>query len=197
MSVNPRHAIVTAAAAILLLTAPSQATVVARLDLSELARSSDFIVHGRVIRHYSAWDSGHRFIWTHYVVEVSESLKGTPGATVTVSEPGGTAGSDTLTVAGAPRYADREEVVVFLRRTPVGYLRSTGWGQGKYSVRRAADGSERILTNLGGLSLAAPPGRGTRPALEAAPPLGRLNGMTLGEFKRLVRSQVARTEVER
>jgi hypothetical protein len=197
MPVYSRRAAATAAIAVVLLVAPALATVVARLDLPELTRSSGLIVHGRVLRRWSAWDAAHRFIWTHYAVEVTESIKGAPAATVTISEPGGVVGRDMLRVAGAPEYADREEVVVFLRRTAVGYWRSTGWGQGKYTVARAADGSRRIRSNLAGISLAAPPTRGSRPALEAPSPLRRLNGMQLDQFKRLVRSHIARTEVVR
>ncbi|HVX65232.1 MAG TPA: hypothetical protein VHA11_01445 [Bryobacteraceae bacterium] len=187
-----------AAVTVLLLAAgPAAATIVARLDLPELTRSSNLIVHGRVLRHWSAWDAAHRFIWTHYVVEVTESLKGAPAPAVTVTEPGGAVGPDLLRVAGAPEYSDREEVVVFLRRTPLGYWRSTGWGQGKYTVMLAPDGSRRVRTNLAGLSLAAPPAaRGTRPAL-ASPVPGRLDGMRLNEFKRLVRAQVAGKEALR
>jgi hypothetical protein len=197
MPVFSRRSAATATLAAVLLAVPSLATVVARLDLPELTRSSGLIIHGHVLRHWSEWDAAHRFIWTHYVVEVVESIKGTPAATVTVSEPGGSVGRDMLRVAGAPQYADREEVVVFLRRTALGYWRSTGWGQGRYTVTRAADGSRRIRSNLAGISLAAPPSRGNRPALEVQSPLLRLNGMPLDEFKRLVRSHLARTEVTR
>ncbi len=177
--------------------APAGATVVPRLDLPELTRSSDLIVHGRVVRHWSAWDSTGRFIWTHYTLEVAEALKGRPAASITISEPGGTVGRESMQIAGAPQYADREEVVLFLSRTPIGYLRANGWGQGRYTVVSAPDGSRRIRTDPGGIALAAPPGRSGRMAAANAPALSRLNGMALEDFKRLVRSEVARPEVTR
>ncbi len=181
-----------AAAFVLICGAPAWATVVPRLDLPQLTRSSDLIVHGRVIRHWSEWDPAHRFIWTHYTLEITEALKGRAAASITISEPGGTVGRDSMQIAGAPQYGDREEVVVFLSRTPVGYLRANGWGQGRYTVVAAADGSRRIRTDPGGITLAAPPGRLGQQAPANAPTLSRLNGMALGDFKRLVRSQLAR-----
>ncbi|HEX8986298.1 MAG TPA: hypothetical protein VF767_12715, partial [Bryobacteraceae bacterium] len=90
-----------------------------------------------------------------------------------------------------------EEVVVFLRRTPAGYWRANGWGQGKYTVVRSAGGASRIRATLEGITLASPPGRGLIQAPSAASPLTRLNGMELAAFKRLVRSHLDGREVTR
>jgi hypothetical protein len=115
------------------------AAVVPRLSFDQLVATSEQIVHGRVERSWVAWDSSRRFIWTHYEVAVRDSVKGTAQARVIVSEPGGTLDGFTLAVPGAVRYTAGEEVVLFLHRTPIGYLRANGYEQGKFAVRSASE----------------------------------------------------------
>ena len=166
--------------AALLFSVPLGATTVPRLELTAIAHSAQLIVHGRIISHSSRWDDTHQFIWTHYVLEIKEALKGKRSTRMTIAEPGGSVGGTTMTIAGAPEYQDGEEVIVFLERTPIGYWRCYGWGQGKYTVTRSANGKERVRTSLAGLELV-----GKSPLREA-------NAMELGQFKRLVLSEVKR-----
>ena len=177
----------TGAALLLLLPYLALATIVPRLDLQQLARSSELIVHGRVLRHWSDWDRAHQFIWTHYLLQVTEPLKGRLSAAITVSEPGGAVAGTRMRVPSLPEYADGEEVVVFLERTPLGYWRCRGWGQGKYTVV-AREGVKCIRTNLRGLAFADRPGA----SASGLSPLERLGGMEFGEFKRLVRKEAER-----
>jgi hypothetical protein len=109
------------------------ATTVKR-ELKDLVASSEAIVHGRVVRHWSAWDASHRTIWTHYVVEAFEVMHGSERQIWTVSEPGGTVGDLVMDVSGAVPFVDGEEVLVLMRRMPNGALRITGSTAGKYSV---------------------------------------------------------------
>lgn len=148
------------------------------------ADGSRQIFHGRVVRHWSAWDPARQFIWTHYLLTLEETLKGGHASNITVSEPGGSAGGTVMQVAGVPEYEDGEEVIVFLRRTPIGYWRCSGWAQGKYTVTRSPDGLKRIRTNLAGLTLVD---RQPNPKS-----LRHLNGATVEEVKRLVRTEVKR-----
>jgi hypothetical protein len=118
----------------LLLVCVAGATSVIQLSFEELVDRSESIVSGHVTRSWAAWDAEHKFIWTHYEVAVSAIHKGTPGATVVVSEAGGTLDGRVMTIAGTVTYQAGENVLVFLTRVPNGYLRTTGWGQGKYTV---------------------------------------------------------------
>jgi hypothetical protein len=118
----------------LLLVCVAGATSVIQLSFEELVDHSETIVSGQVTRSWAAWDDEHKFIWTHYEVTVSAVHKGTPGATVVVSEAGGTLDGRVMTIAGTITYQGGENVLVFLTRVPNGYLRTTGWGQGKYTV---------------------------------------------------------------
>jgi hypothetical protein len=106
-----------------------------RLSLEDLARQSDTIVAGHVVRTWTAIDSENKFIWTHYEIKVGSTLKGRAQASVVVSEPGGTLNGVTLLVPGSTPYTVGEEVSVFLYRTPIGYLRTTNYGQGKFVIR--------------------------------------------------------------
>ncbi|MCP5116398.1 MAG: hypothetical protein GY953_36675, partial [bacterium] len=173
-----------------LLTAfTASATIVPRLTLERLVSGSEIIVHGRVLDSRVAWNEKRNYIWTHYRVEVEDSIKSSGQNTVTVSVPGGIVDGVGLRVSGATRFEPNEEVVLFLRRTPIGYYRATGWGQGKYSViTDEATGEKRLRTNVGGITLVDRIGKaGTRPRSSS---LTRLDDTSLTEFKARLREMV-------
>lgn len=118
------------------------ATIVPRLSLEEMVVHSETIVTGRVIRTWATWDSQHQFIWTHNEIVVEDVVKGRHTDRVVVSEPGGVVDGLGMQIAGSPRYALGERVMVFLERMPNGYLRTTGMGQGKLSISH--DGSVHL-----------------------------------------------------
>lgn len=102
------------------------------LTTAELVSQSETIVSGTVTRTWTSWDNEHRFIWTHAAILVDNVLKGSPSSVVTVSEPGGVADGLTMQVPGSTPYATGERVHVFLYRTPLTYMRTVGYGQGKF-----------------------------------------------------------------
>src|SRR5690349_2191487 len=118
----------------LLLLQALSATQAARLSFEELTDTSDVIVSGRSGRTWAAWDANRKYIWTHYELTVESVHKGASRSTVEVAEPGGTLDGMVMGIAGTVAYAPGEHVLVFLQRMPNGYLRTTGWGQGKYRV---------------------------------------------------------------
>ncbi len=112
--------------------------MVPRYTLEGLLAQSEFIVHGKISASRVAWDAKHKYIWTHYDIELIESIRG--GRTgIAVSEPGGSLGGVNQQFSGAIPYAVGEEVLLFLYRTPIGYLRTTGGPQGKVSLGRGFD----------------------------------------------------------
>lgn len=121
-------------ASALLLPALCFATSIVRVSLEQTIAQSEWIVEGKVVRNWSDWDSAHRFIWTHTEIAVRNHWKGTTGSTITVTEPGGVVNDMQLDVAGMVRYTPGEHVVVFLYRTPIGFIRTTGLTQGKLQV---------------------------------------------------------------
>src|SRR3954469_2326238 len=127
-----------------LLLHASRATEIARLSFEELADTSDLVGSGQATHSWAAWDSNRKYIWTHYELSVTSVYKGTPGATVELAEPGGALDGIVMGIAGAVVYTPGEHVLVFLQRMPNGYLRTTGWSQGKYLV----DAHGRIRAGL-------------------------------------------------
>jgi hypothetical protein len=163
---------------------PLQPAQVPRLSLEELVEHSSTIVHGRVTRTWMAWDAAHKYIWTHHEVAVGESLRGVPGSTVTVSEPGGTIGGVHHAFSGSLSYSAGEEVVLFLYSTPIGYLRATGSGQGKFTIDRA----NRARASIAGMELV------DSPRARQATPLRRLEALNVREFTQRVREAVRKLQ---
>jgi hypothetical protein len=104
------------------------------LSLDDLTAQSEMVVSGTVARSWADWDSEHRFIWTHYEVAISETWKGRANRIVIVSEPGGVLNGMGMNIPGSTPYKVGERVNVFLYRTPIGYMRTTNYGQGKFPV---------------------------------------------------------------
>lgn len=119
---------------------PAGATTQLKVDLPELARGSDAVVHGVVRRVESRWSGDKLRIVTDVEIQVTESLKGQPGGTVLVTQPGGKVGDIGQVVHGLASFTQGEEVVVFLEKRGAKAFRVASMAQGKYQVRRAADG---------------------------------------------------------
>jgi len=159
---------------------------VARLSFEELADTSDLVVAGRPTRSWTAWDASHKYIWTHYEVSVTSVHKGAPGSTVELAEPGGVLDGIAMGIAGSVGYTPGEYVLVFLQRMPNGYLRTTGWGQGRYPID--AHGRIRADSVMRGLEIVD---TGTQAA--ASTPLTTLEGMSLNELSRRIAARTGRT----
>ena len=169
----------------------AQATLVPRMTLEQAVDDSALIVQGTVVRTWSAWGDGRQFIWTHYELRVSDALKGLASRNIVISEPGGTVGDTGMQIAGAPRYSVGEEVVLFVTRTPIGYLRTAGWGQGKYVVVDARDSDRRVVrSSVRDITLIDPISKLGSPPEHKQTVLGRLDGMELTAFKERVRQLV-------
>ncbi|NVJ20388.1 MULTISPECIES: hypothetical protein [Myxococcus] len=119
---------------------PAAATTQLRVDLSQLSRDSDTVIHGVVRRVESRWSGDGRRIVTDVEVEVKEPLKGQPGNTVLVTQPGGQVGDIGQVVHGLASFKTGEEVVIFLRKRGTQAFRLSGEAQGKYQVQRDAAG---------------------------------------------------------
>lgn len=156
------------------------ATSVPSLSFEELTDHSEAVVSGHVNRSWSEWDTAHRFIWTHHVIAVSGTHKGSALQSVTVSELGGIVGGLGQSVAGSVSFAAGEDVVLFLQRMPNGLLRTTGWGQGKYRVDAGRIHADQSLRGLEVISTKAPLGT----------PLHTLDGMTVNELKLRIAARV-------
>jgi hypothetical protein len=165
------------------------AAVVPRFTAEDLMSRSEAIVQGKVMLSWTAWDPKHKYIWTHYAIAVTDTLRGTRTATLTLSEPGGSLDGVHQGSSGAMAYAVGEAAVLFLYRTPIGYWRVVGGPQGRFTVN--AEG--RVHANLSSASYA------TRVGRTAGTSIPNLEGLTLADFKtrmrRLAASHPFRTEL--
>ncbi|MCP3141174.1 hypothetical protein [Pyxidicoccus xibeiensis] len=123
---------------------PAVATTQLAVDLSGLARGSDAVVHGVVRRVESRWSGDKMRIVTDVEIQVTESLKGQPGGTVLVTQPGGRVGDVGQVVHGLAAFTPGEEVVVFLEKRGARAFRVHAMAQGKYQVRRDEDGKAAL-----------------------------------------------------
>ena len=109
----------------------AMATLMRAMDLAELATSADQIVVCDVVSQESAWDDGHRNIYTTIEISVRESWKGATPADgrIRIRQLGGTVGDIEMTVHGMARFTPGERSLLFLRQAQV-----VGWSQGKRRV---------------------------------------------------------------
>ena len=166
------------------------ATLVPRMSVEQMIDDSELIVHGTVLRSWSGWDRARQFIWTHYELQVSDTMKGLPSVKLVVSEPGGIVGETGMQIAGAPRYEVGEEVVLFLNRMPIGYLRSCGWGQGKFGVRSLGGAGPVVRSTVAGVSFVEAPGEPPAGLKKARTPVTSFSGLALAEFKTRLRTLI-------
>jgi hypothetical protein len=174
---------------VLVLLATAGATSIPSLSFEELTDRSELIVTGRINRAWADWDTGHKYIWTHYELGVSAALKGNPDATVILSEPGGVSGIEGMNIAGSVVYHPGETVLLFLQRMPNGYLRTTGWSQGKYRVDKT--GRLQAAALPGGMEVVDTKTRSIR-----ATALRSLDGMQVADLRALVSLRIEALRIQ-
>jgi hypothetical protein len=135
-----------------------QATTAVERSETELIQEADLIIVGRVAETQSTWVDND--LVTLATVNVSETLKGNPGAQVKVVLPGGVDLNRRIPIAmtfpAAPEMMKQENVLLFLTAEGrvVGGYSVVGFSQGKFTVVEDAAKGEKVATqNLSDLSL--------------------------------------------
>jgi hypothetical protein len=105
------------------------------VDIAQITRRADLIVHGFVTAKRSEWIG--RVLYTLYDVAVQETVKGTPRSNVVVAVVGGARGNVRLTVPGAPDLQAGEQVVLFAAPLQGNTLTPVGTFDGIVRVRQA------------------------------------------------------------
>jgi len=111
---------------------PLQSATLERLSLDDLIGKSTAIVRGKVTGSSAAFTGP--VIYTHYTIQVEESLKGNNQGTVDVVVPGGTANGLRQSFAGAPAFHTGDEFVFFLYTGKSGLTTVTGLTQGLFAL---------------------------------------------------------------
>ena len=101
-----------------------------KMDVPGLTRSSEKVVHARVVDIRSAWNSERSMIFTHVTLEVIRTIHGASEDRIVVRVPGGTVGGFTAEMEGAPRFRINDEVVAFISRWRDGAPMVAGYFQG-------------------------------------------------------------------
>src|SRR5204863_6040556 len=119
-----------------LLAAPGHATSLRHLDVHDLTLESSDIIVGVVEGSRSYWNDARTRILTDVDVRVTRSLKGNPGARLTLTQLGGEVDGARYTVPGCPAFQAGEEALFFVWRDARGRAQVNGLGQGKFDIRR-------------------------------------------------------------
>ena len=117
------------------------------IDVAQVTRRADLVVHGFVTTKQTAWVG--RVLYTLYDVSVQETLKGAPRNSVVVAVAGGARGNVRLTVPGAPNLQIGEQLVVFAAPLQGTTFTPVGTFDGVVRVRQGTGRSGATVTPRG------------------------------------------------
>src|ERR1700730_1803746 len=118
--------------------APVPGSTLQQLSLDDMIRLSNVIVRGKAQPTFSNYRGS--IIYTHYQVQVSETLKGPASSQLDIVVPGGSANHFQQTFAGAPTLAPGQDYVLFLWTSKSGLTQVIGLSQGLFVVTTNASG---------------------------------------------------------
>ena len=97
--------------------APAYLAQQATVGLKDLTNGADVIITGKVTQQTSSWNKDKSRIYTLATVQVDEYIKGSSsGNAVTIKYLGGEVGDVGEIYSHMPRFEDKEEVMLFLKR---------------------------------------------------------------------------------
>ncbi len=156
------------------------ATVTLPTDLNTLVAEAFAIAHGRVVDVRSRPSGDGIKIETLVTLQVRTYLKGDLGEEVTFLVAGGTLGRYRSVVIGAPKFAEGQEVVLFLGARPPAFPYVLRLAQGVFHVKLDERTGQRSIARLPLLG-----GPGSPPVVRGA---AENRPMSLTSFSALVRS---------
>jgi hypothetical protein len=159
------------------------------LDTRALVLGSNDIVVAEVESVTPRWNAARTRIVTDVRVRVKEALKG-GGDAITLTQLGGEVDGVRYTVPGCPVFTPGEEALLFVWRDARGVAQVNGLAQGKFDIRREADGSATVQRSVPGLAVRDPRRLALAPADRPAPriPLTDL----LREVRRVLTEEAGR-----
>jgi len=182
---TPRLLILATALALALAAPVARASQALHQTLRDLTTGSSDIVIGRVERTLTHWNDAHTRILTDVTVRVSETLKGTGEATLTLTQLGGDLDGFRYSVPGSPLFRSGEEALLFVWRDARGRAQVNGLAQGKFDIATdPATGARTVQRAPGGPQVREVSTLGVVPAGEPAPRL-RLDDM-VGEIRNIL-----------
>jgi hypothetical protein len=122
---------------------PLQAATLQQLSLDQMIQQSTGIVRGKVQLSGSAFRGS--LIYTHYQVQVSETLKGTPATSLDVAVLGGMTNGVRQNFAGAPALTSGQEYILFLWTSKTGLTQIIGLSQGLFATMSNSAGQAMVV----------------------------------------------------
>ena len=121
---------------------PLQSATLERLSLSDMAVKSTTVVRGKVLSSSTAFTGN--LIFTHYQIQVTETMKGQAGGVIDLVVPGGVANGIRQAVSGAPEFQPGDDYVFFLWTSKAGMTQVIGLTQGLFRI--TGPGADPSLT---------------------------------------------------
>ncbi len=128
--------------------APLPGSTLQQLSLDDMIRLSTAIVHGKAQQTTPSYKGS--IIYTHYNVQVSETLKGHSASQFDVAVPGGAANRYQQTFAGAPNLTPGQDYVFFLWTSNSGLTQIIGLSQGLFVVSTNSSGQLMVMREASG-----------------------------------------------
>jgi len=120
-----------------------QGSTLQQLSLNDMIVKSTAIVRGKAQFTYAAYRGS--IIYSHYQVQVSESLKGLVTSQIDVAVLGGVANGKRQHFAGAPTLASGQDYVFFLWTSKSGLTQVIGLSQGLFAVTTNSSGQSTVV----------------------------------------------------
>ncbi len=142
------------------------------MTLEEMTERAGRIFSGHCTSVRVVEQPGRGMPVTEVTFRVDRTLKGRPGGTLTIRQPGGqsVAGERSARILGLPRFRPGEEVILFLYGESASGLTSpVGLGQGKFTVYTDKEGLRWAVNEYGNRNLfrETPEEPGQRPGTAA------------------------------
>ena len=148
-------------------SASLSATTLVPADFTQMARESELIVRGTVVRVDAQQMAARQTIESLITLHVTETLKGTAAEQTVFRVPGGKVGRYRRVMVGAPAFTAGDEVILFLKGRAPSIAMPYGLSQGVYRVSRnggTAVVTPAVVTNTGRVVRGDPSRRPLDPA---------------------------------
>lgn len=137
--------------AVVVMPSAAFSTTVVHRSVEEMTRVSELVISGTVVDVSVGATTRAGLPATRVRIAVDSVLKGfATGPTIVLTIPGGVRDGRVLRIPGMPSFTEGEETVVFLERTPVGWIPS-GLGNGKYTIETDSSGRRVAYRGTAGL----------------------------------------------
>lgn len=137
--------------------APLRAATLERLSLDDMIQKSTAIVRGRIGNSFAALRGD--VVYTHFVVTVSETLKGANQGSVEIMVPGGAAGGIRQVYSGVAQLIEGKEYVLFLWTGKSGITQLIGFSQGVFELPKNASNQAMAVQQTTSATMVDPASR--------------------------------------